>query len=181
MALANLDALRYPIGPYQANAKPDDAQFQSWLRTIALFPDLLENAVHGLSNEALDTPYRPEGWSIRQVVHHCADSHMNALMRYKLALTEDNPTIRPYLEDRWAKLPDSLSFPIESSLQIVRGVHHRWNQVLSEMSTTDFKRSYFHPEHQRSFELIEVLGLYAWHCRHHLAHIENARASYKQQ
>lgn len=171
-----LESLRFPIGHYHPNPTPDDALFHSWIRTIESFPDLLERSVKGLNNVALDTTYRPEGWSIRQLVHHCADSHMNALIRFKLALTEDHPTIRPYFEDRWATLVDSTAFPIESSLHIVRGVHMRWSQLLAGMSADDFGRTYFHPEHERSFLLMEVLGNYDWHCRHHLAHIELAKA-----
>ena len=130
-----------------------------------------------LSDEQLNTPYRPEGWTIRQVVHHCADSHMNALIRFKLALTEDTPTVKPYLEDRWSELPDSKSTRIDSSIKILEGVHERLSLLLKSLTQSDLEREFIHPEHGRKILVKENIGLYAWHCDHHLAHITTLKKS----
>jgi hypothetical protein len=170
-----LDALRYPIGKF---SKPDaySKEFiaQS-IDTIDQYPALLKNEVAGLSDEDVKLIYRPEGWNILQVVHHTADSHMNAFIRFKLALTESTPTIKPYLQNLWAQLPDSGNSPIESSLKILEGLHLRWSTLLRACSEKDFEKKYFHPEQKREVELKEVLALYAWHCNHHLAHVQQAK------
>ena len=161
---------RYPVGKF------DPAQFQSRsdnAKTIADLPAKLKAAVDGLSDEQLDTPYRDGGWTLRQTVHHLADSHINSFCRFKLALTEDEPTIRPYYEDRWAELADS-SMPVNVSLKIVEGVHSRWASLLGSMTEDDYKREFVHPE-TGIWTLERVLGLYAWHSRHHTAHITRAR------
>lgn len=119
--------------------------------------------------------YRPEGWTIRQVVHHCADSHSNAFTRFKLALTEENPSIKPYKENLWAELPDVTTAPVDWSLKIIANIHKRWVVLLKSMSIADFERTYFHPESNRVWKLFEVLALYAWHCNHHLAHVKQAK------
>lgn len=169
-ATSELD-LRFPIGKF------DIANFSSRsenVNTIANLPANLRTAVDGLSDEQLDTPYRPEGWTLRQTVHHIADSHINSLCRFKLALTEDDaPTIRPYYEDRWAELADS-KLPVDVSLAIVDGVHIRWVELLKSMTDEDYAREFNHPETGK-WTLENVLGLYAWHSRHHTAHITSTR------
>ncbi len=163
--------LRYPIGQFNRNEAAARAEN---IKTIAELPAKLTAAVAGLSEEQLDTPYRPEGWTLRQTVHHIADSHMNSLARFKLALTEDeSPTIRPYYEDRWAELGDS-KLPVDVSLAIVDGVHRRWVAMLESIPDADFQREFIHPE-TGNWTLEKALALYAWHSRHHTAHITATR------
>ncbi|MGQ0540245.1 MAG: YfiT family bacillithiol transferase [Blastocatellia bacterium] len=163
--------LRYPIGKF------DLANFSSRsenISTIANLPANLTTAVNGLSEEQLDTLYRPEGWTLRQTVHHVADSHANSVIRFKLALTEDDPpTIRPYYEDRWAELADS-KMPVDVSLKMVDALHTRWFSLLESMSDSDFAREFVHPE-TGNWTLEKALGMYAWHSRHHTAHITSTR------
>ena len=169
--MEDLEQLKYPIGRYQ---KPGDFSKKNraeWIKIIEELPDKLRQATNGLSQEQLDTQYRQEGWTIRQTVHHFADSHTNAFIRFKLALTEDKPTIKPYLEDKWARLSDSTKAPIESSLNILDGLHKRWVILLNSMTDEDFERLFIHPQHCREVSLKENLALYAWHSKHHLAHI----------
>ena len=166
--------LSYPVGPFNPISNPDAAQRQQWMQTIADFPDQIRAAVDGLDDVALSWRYRPEGWTIRQVVHHCADSHLNAYTRFKLALTEDHPGIKPYEEALWAELSDSI-LPLVPSLQILEGLHKRWHHLLQQMSETDFERTFFHPEHGTVFSLSLALDNYDWHCRHHLAHVRQAQ------
>ncbi|MGV3762672.1 YfiT family bacillithiol transferase [Parapedobacter sp.] len=148
---------------------------ENWMETIGSFPELLSLEVALLTDEQLDTPYREGGWTIRQVVHHCADSHMNAFVRFKLALTEDNPVIKPYHEALWAELHDTKSLPVASSLFILKGLHHRWYQLLKSLDDASLKRKYTHPERGQEFALDETIGMYAWHCNHHLAHIKSVK------
>lgn len=137
-------------------------------------PARLRAAVSGLSEPQLDTPYRPGGWTVRQVVHHLPDSHINSYVRFKLALTEDTPTIKPYDEALWAKLPDAVATPIETSLRLMEGLHGRWVGLLESMSDTDFSRAFRHPE-IGMVRLDQNLALYAWHGKHHVAHINSLR------
>lgn len=169
-----MDKLRFPIGKYRSYKGSDKAILEEWKGTLASFYLNLENAVSGLNKEQLNQTYRPGGWTIKQLVHHLADSHMNAIIRFKLALTESKPTIKPYLESEWAKL-DDYTHSIESSLKIIEGVHLRWIELLNAMTGDDFKKSYLHPEHGAEFDLMEAVCQYDWHCRHHLAHIELAK------
>lgn len=171
MTQQELDAFRYPIGQFERPSVIDQQQLDHYFTVIENFPDRMKEEVIYLTDEQLDTPYRPEGWTIRQVVHHCADSHMNAIIRLKLALTEETPTIKPYPEARFAELNDTKSYPITPSLKILEGVHSRWIVVLRSMSKEDFNRGFFHPEKSRELKLDESTALYAWHCEHHLAHI----------
>ena len=166
--------LRFPIGRYKAVDAPSDAQVSEWIETLERFPDNLHLLVDSLSLQALEWNYRPGSWSIKQVVHHCADSHMNSLIRFKLTLTEELPTIRPYLEAEWAKLIDSNESDLSYSLQIISAVHGKWVLLLKNLSAEQFQRKYIHPESGREFSLAQALGLYAWHAEHHLKHIENA-------
>ncbi|MEO8085286.1 MAG: YfiT family bacillithiol transferase [Bacteroidota bacterium] len=170
-----METLRYPIGKFSAPPSVSKEDIQGWIQTIEQIPSQMREAVKNLDDAQLDTPYRDGGWTIRQVVHHVPDSHMNAYIRFKLALTEDNPAIRPYLEDRWAELPDSKSAPVGTSLDLLEAIHKRWVLVLRNMSATDFKRTFFHPENKVTRSLEIVLSLYDWHSRHHLAHITSLK------
>nr|MBC7611460.1 putative metal-dependent hydrolase [Pseudopedobacter sp.] len=171
----NLEKLKYPIGRF---ALADDytlVEIEDFIDTIRQFPKLLRQKVENLNSEALATPYRPDGWTIKQVIHHCADSHMNALLRFKWTLTEENPTIKPYNEAAFAKLGD-YELPIDFSLNMIDGIHQHWIFLLHGMSPQDYNRTYFHPEHQKSFDLKLTLATYSWHCKHHFTHIQQALA-----
>lgn len=161
---------RFPIGKFNPASYPDRIEN---INIIAELPSALSAAVLGLSDEQLDTPYRDGGWTLRQTVHHIADSHINSLCRFKLALTEDSPTIRPYAEEKWAELSDS-RMPIDYSMRIIEGVHARWADLLRSMTDEQFSREFVHPE-TGPWKLEGVLGLYAWHSLHHLAHITSTR------
>ena len=167
----NLEEMKFPIGQFKMPDLVTPEIIGKYITDIESFPKRLRAEVENLTDEQLDTPYRPDGWTIRQVVNHCADSHMNGLARLKLALTEDKPTIKPYFENRWAELADSKTIPIEPALLILDGLHNRWAILLKALSEDDLKRIYIHPEHGKEFRLEESIGLYAWHCNHHLAHI----------
>lgn len=162
--------LRYPIGRFDPASFPSKDEN---IDTIASLPEKIRAAVEGLSDEQLDTPYREGGWTLRQTVHHIGDSHLNSLCRFKLALTEDAPTIRPYHEDKWAELADS-RLGVEPSLAMIDGVHARWAELLKNMSDDDLQREFIHPE-TGNWTLEKVLALYAWHSLHHTAHITRTR------
>ena len=170
-----MEDLRYPIGQFRYEEEPDQHRREQWIEEIAATPANLRAAVAGLAPHQLDTPYRDKGWTVRQVVHHLPDSHLNAYTRIKLALTEDVPVIRPYEEARWAELPDGRAGPIELSLNLLESLHHRWVLLLRQLTPADFRRRFMHPQHGRPFELQETLALYAWHGRHHVAHITSLR------
>ena len=166
--------LRFPIGKFHYEGLPSEAQRQAFIGDIANTPSALRAAVAGLSQQRLDTAYREGGWTVRQVVHHLPDSHMNAYVRFKLALTEDEPTIKPYAEDRWAELADSKSAPIEVSLTLLDSLHERWVRLLQSLSSEDWKREFRHPE-LGVVPLEKNLALYAWHGKHHVAHVTELR------
>lgn len=166
--------LKFPIGEFESPKIITDEMIASWIEDVVLFPNRIEELVSDLSVKELNYKYRPKGWTIKQVVHHCADSHMNSLIRFKLALTEDTPTIRPYFEDRWAELPDSLSDDLSDTLVLLKGLHAKLATVMRNLSIEDLKKEYVHPEHGAKFNLAEVVGTYAWHSNHHLAHVKNA-------
>lgn len=167
---------RYPVGRYTVpDEPPTPADRARWIDEVAALPAAFRAAVAGLTDAQLDTPYRDGGWTVRQVAHHLPDSHVNAYVRFKLALTEDAPTIKPYEESRWAELADS-RLPIAPSLALLEALHTRWVAVLRAMSDADFARTYVHPEHGRTFTLGGVLGMYAWHGRHHTAHVTSLRS-----
>ena len=170
-----MEDLRYPIGQFRYDGEPDQHRREQWIEEIAATPANLRAAVAGLSPQQLDTPYRDKGWTIRQVVHHLPDSHLNAYTRIKLALTEDVPVIKPYEEARWAELPDGRTAPIELSLNLLESLHHRWVMLLRQLTPADFRRRFIHPQHGRPIELQETLALYAWHGQHHVAHITSLR------
>ena len=167
---------RYPIGPFRFNGSTDPQEREQWIAEIASTPGYLRAAVAGLSPVQLDTPYRDKGWTVRQVVHHLPDSHINAYTRMKLALTEDEPTIKPYEEARWAELPDGRTGPIEVSLTLLECLHRRWVLLLRALRPDDFGRGFRHPEHGRTMSLNESVAMYAWHGRHHVAHITSLRS-----
>jgi uncharacterized damage-inducible protein DinB len=169
------DDLRFPIGRVQWTGSTDAAARAERIAQVAAAPAGMRRAVAGLSEAQLSTPYRSGGWTVRQVVHHVADSHMNGYGRFKLALTEDEPTIKPYLEARWAELQDTVKVPIDVSLSILDALHVRWVALLQSMSEADFSRGYVHPEMKRTVTLDEALAIYAWHGRHHAAHITALR------
>ena len=168
--------LRYPIGQFSYKGEVNDARRKQWIDEIAGTPAALRYAVMGLTAEQIETPYRPGGWTVRQVVHHLPDSHVNAYIRFKLALTEDEPTIKPYEQARWAELEDSRTVPIETSLILLETLHERWAVLLRALNSADFERTFRHPEHGRLLTLNEALAMYAWHGLHHVAHISSLRA-----
>ena len=171
ISISDLEKLKFPIGKFQPPFVIDNSHLENYINTIQNFPEKLKLETKGLSDQQLNTPYRPEGWTIRQVVHHCADSHMNSLIRFKLALTEDTPTIRPYHEELWAELPDSSSLPIQSSIKMLEGIHERWSFLLKNISDVQWNNTFIHPADKKQVTLKENVGIYAWHCDHHLAHI----------
>ena len=166
---------RYPIGKFSFDGDVSDAARAARIADIEAAPRLLRAAVEGMSERQLDTPYREGGWTVRQVVHHVPDSHLNAYVRFKLALTEDAPTIKPYDEALWAALPDSRETPVAVSLTLLDALHQRWVTLLRAMAPADFSRTFIHPEHGRSMSLDQVLALYAWHGKHHLGHVTSVR------
>jgi uncharacterized damage-inducible protein DinB len=164
-----MEELRYPIGIFSFENPLTMEVVDNWVKEIEVAPFQLREAVRNLSEEQLDTPYRLGGWTVRQVVHHIADSHMNSYIRFKLALTEDQPTIKPYFEDRWAELPDS-ELPVEISLSLLEALHGRWVTLLRSLNESDFEKTFIHPD--SGVQTVgNTIGIYAWHGRHHIAHI----------
>jgi len=166
--------LRYPVGQFSAPGTISRADLDGFIDEIAQLPEQLRRVVAGLTDQQLDTPYRPGGWTVRQVVHHLPDSHMNAYIRFKLALTEDSPAIKPYRENLWAEIPEARTAPLAASLAILDGLHFRWTNTLRTMSVADFARTFHHPE-RGEMRLDLTAAMYAWHCRHHVAHISSLR------
>ena len=167
--------LRYPVGRFAPEPDAAPARLAELVGEIAATPARLRAAVAGLDDRQLDTPYRPGGWTVRQLVHHVADSHLNAYVRLKLALTEDGPTIKPYDEARWAELPDVAAVPVESSLRLLDALHERWEAVLRALAPEQWERVVHHPEHPAPMSVDALLALYAWHGRHHVAHVTALR------
>lgn len=161
---------RYPIGKFEYSGPNDEKQRAILIGQIEQTPVALRAAVKGLTPQQLDTPYREGGWTVRQVVHHVPESHMNAYIRFKLALTEDEPAIKPYMEDRWAKLEDVKTTPVETSLALMDSLHDRWVRVLRYIRPEEWSRRFHHPE-MGEMTLDKTLSLYGWHGRHHVAHI----------
>ena len=168
---------RYPIGKYVPNPSPDAATLAGWIDEIAAAPAALRAAVQGLDDSQLDTPYRQGGWTLRQVAHHVPDSHLNAYVRFKLALTEEAPLIKTYDEALWAELPDARTGSVEPSLVLLENLHERWVRLLRAMSAADFVRTFRHPDVEGPVTLSRMTGLYAWHGRHHPAQVTTARQS----
>jgi len=169
------EKLRYPIGKFTQPEIINKETIDSWINTIAKFPEYLKNELNKLQEKDLEQTYRSGGWTIRQLIHHCADSHMNSFIRFKLALTEDTPTIKPYKEDKWSELADSVKMPIDSSIKILEGLHQRWSVLLSSLNDSDLKKQFRNPESDKTISIETAIGIYAWHCNHHLTHIINAK------
>lgn len=172
---AEMESLRYPVGRY---APPDEMNARTRRQAIAVladFPQQLRLALRKMDDEQFDTPYRPGGWTVRMLTHHLGDSHMNAFLRIRFALTEDRPTIMPYNEDAWAHLHDDMHAPPMWSVQLLEALHARWVMLLQGLDESQWKRAFVHPEHGQQITVEQALFNYAWHCRHHLAHITNLR------
>lgn len=169
-----MEELRYPIGRYEESPEVSPRDVAKWIDEIEALPTDLQTAVFDLTDDQLDTPYRDGGWTVRQLIHHIADSHLNAYTRFKLGLTEDTPTIKPYDQDDWAMLPDS-KMTIGVSLKMLESIHKRWVAVLKSMDGDQLNREIYHPEHQTNIVLKSMIGNYAWHGKHHLAHITNLK------
>jgi uncharacterized damage-inducible protein DinB len=174
--MGSMDDPRYPIGPFRFDGEADPRRREQWIGEIAAAPGHLRVAVSGLTPQQLDTPYREKGWTVRQVVHHLPDSHLNAYTRIKLALTEDEPTIKPYDEARWAELPDVRVAPIDTSLTLLECLHRRWVLLLRELGPAELGRRFRHPEQGRAVSLDEAIAMYAWHGRHHVAQVTALRS-----
>lgn len=170
-----IDELRYPIGKFKVPESYTAEYLAASIRVLEEFPASLRKAVQGLNDEQLDTPYREGGWTLRQVVHHVADSHLNAYIRCKLAVTEENPTVKVYEEQRWAELPEAKHAPVELSLPLVESLHKRWVVFLKNLSAEQLQMTFHHPVSKANVTLQRTIALYAWHCSHHLAHITGAR------
>lgn len=173
--MEDIDGLRFPIGRFSPPISGAADLRAEQIQTLRMLADDLSEAVNGLDDSQLDTPYREDGWTVRQVVHHVADSHANSYVRFKLALTEDWPVIKPYDEAAWAALSDSTTLPVEASLMLIEALHLRWVALLESLSDKDFQKGYNHPVRGPQ-SLAEALALYAWHSRHHTAHITHLRA-----
>jgi uncharacterized damage-inducible protein DinB len=162
--------LRFPVGKFALPETIDAEYIAESIKVINDLPAQLRKLTQGVSDRVLDTPYRENGWTVRQVIHHIADSHMNCFIRFKLALTEDKPTIKPYEEALWAQQTD-YTLPIEASLSIIEGLHARWVALLESLTEEDLQKSFIHPEYGREYKLANIVALYNWHCRHHLGHV----------
>lgn len=173
MTEQELNKLKFPIGEFQKPKTITKQHIENWIASIETLPKSIISITKNLSEKELNYKYRPNGWTIKQVVHHCADSHINSLIRFKLTLTEDSPTIRPYFEDRFAELND-YSDSIDASISILIGVHKKLAILLKNFNQEALKREFIHPEHGQRFSIEETIGIYAWHSDHHLAHIKQA-------
>lgn len=173
--MSDLETLKYPIGRYHPPAVIDLAQIKQWMDELEKLPAEIETLTAPLDEEALAIPYRPGGWTVRQVVNHTADSHLNAYTRFHLTLTEEKPVIRPYFEDRWAELADGKNGDIQLSINLLKAIHARLVYLLRTLAIEDFDRTYIHPETQQENTMGYLLGMYAWHGKHHLAHIQLTR------
>lgn len=171
----DLESLKFPIGKFVMPSLITKELLAEWISDISSFPTRLKIEVSTLSDTQLDTPYRQDGWTVRQVVNHCADSHMNAFIRVKLALTENNPTTIAYRQDLWAMLPDSKNNSIGAALKIIEGLHERWSVLFNNLTDQELERTFFHPGQKRNMHIGENIGLYAWHSNHHLAHITSLK------
>jgi hypothetical protein len=173
--MQTMEELRYPIGKYEM--KPFSTELkEEWLAAINFLPGAIEHAIQNLDEAQLQTPYREGGWTVHQLIHHVADSHMMAYSRFKLGYTEKNPSISPYDENLWASTADVQLLPVNVSLTLLHALHQRWHTFLLSLSDEDFQQhAVYHPEHKKEFTLWQLLGMYAWHSRHHVAHITRLR------
>jgi hypothetical protein len=175
MLTLDLETLKYPIGKFSAPNEFSAELIHQWILTIDKLPAKLKEVVINMTDKQLDTPYRDGGWTVRQVVHHLADSHMNSYIRFKLAVTEQLPVIKTYDEVRWAELHEAKHAPVEISLSLLEALHGRWVLFLRTLNEDDWKRKFHHPGSGKDIELRTTLALYAWHCKHHLAHISSLK------
>lgn len=169
------DNIKFPVGEFIHPERTTDEHISVWIEEIEKFPSVLRETITNWSDEQLSTRTKPDGWMVTQVIHHLADSHMNSFIRFKLALSEDNPTIKPYAEDRWAEFADGKDLNVENSLQILEGLHKRWVILLRSLYKEELQKTFFHPEHKKLFFLDATIGFYAWHGRHHLGFIQNLK------
>jgi hypothetical protein len=172
----DIEQLKYPIGQFSMPEIFDQTQIDIWISEIEALPNQLKKVAENLTDEELNQAYRPEGWTLRQVVHHIPDSHVNAYIRFKQAITEDIPVIRPYYEERWAETEEAKNGDIKLSLDLLAGLHQRWVAFLKTLKVEDYQRKYIHPAHNKELSLANMLGMYAWHGKHHLAHITHTIA-----
>ncbi len=175
METSDFELLRYPIGRFEAPLSYRSEDRRAWIQALGALPSWLDLIVQNLDAAQLDTPYRPGGWTMNQVINHLADSHMNAFVRLKLALTEDLPTVKPYDEARWAETPEIGSAPVNVSITLLHALHRRWTELLERMPDEAWERCYFHPETQREVPLWEMTATYAWHGRHHMEQLRGLR------
>ncbi len=173
--MEGIEKLKYPIGRFEAPSHIGPEDVLGWIEDLSSLPAQLRLETAALTDSQLDTPYRPGGWTLRQVVHHLADSHLNAYVRFKLALTEDFPTIKPYDENQWAAQPEARTAGLAPSLLLLEGLHLRWALMLRSMGSADWQKGFFHPDHGKNILLGETLAHYAWHGRHHLGHIKSLK------
>jgi hypothetical protein len=166
--------VRYPIGKHQMVPFSQEEK-EARLADILFLPRMLEYAVLNLNDDQIQTPYREGGWTVNQVIHHVADSHMNAFIRFKLGLTEDNPTIKPYIQSAWSETADVTAVPVNLSITLLHSLHHRWYELLKTITDEQWERTIYHPEQERKITLWELLLIYAWHGKHHAAHVTNLR------
>lgn len=171
----DLEKLKFPIGKFEAPTDFTPEYISDRIAEIASFPERLKKETLHLSDEQLDTPYRPDGWTVRQVIHHCAESHMNCFIRIKWALTENNPVIKAYDETLWSELPDNLKMSIQPTLSLLEGLHYRLAFIMKNLSEADLEKSFIHPENNSEYRIKQIIGTYAWHGNHHLAHITNLK------
>ncbi|KQR71902.1 YfiT family bacillithiol transferase [Pedobacter sp. Leaf176] len=169
----DLEQLKYPIGQFIMPELFNEQQAMIWISEIETLPAEIKKATENLSDLQLNQTYRPEGWSLKQVIHHIPDSHLNAYIRFKQAMTEDIPIIRPYYEERWAETEEAKNGNIEMSISLLTGLHQRWVAFLKTLKIEDYQRKYIHPAQDQELTLANMLGMYAWHGKHHLAHITN--------
>jgi len=169
--MLNTEKLQYPIGRHIQKNKT----VTNCISDIKNFPNKVIIEVKNLSKKELTYKYRPKGWTIKQIIGHCVDSHLNSFIRFKLALTENNPTIRPYNETKWAELSDTINYDISENLELLKNIHKRWVYLLENLSKTDLNKTFIHPDGNEIISLKENITIYAWHCNHHLAHIINAK------
>ena len=171
MTEQELELLRYPIGRFSPQEHLTDAERSVLINNIKSFPQRLTGVITELNEEQLNTPYRPEGWTVRQLVHHIADSHVNSYIRFRWTLTEDTPTIKAYEQADWAELPDAKNGPVNLSLNILKAIHSRWVLLMERMTSDDFSKELGHPEWKKNLSLDFMVQMYSWHCDHHLTHI----------
>lgn len=173
--MSDLEKKKFPIGQFEAPEHISDTELDEHIKTIKDFPGRLKNLIENFTDSQLDTQYREGGWTVRQLINHIADSHINSFIRFKLALTEENPTIKPYDEAKWAELQDSINIPVKPAMRMIKGTHQRWAVLLKSLTNKQLERTFNHPEQNKNYNLRHYLAFYVWHCNHHFAHIETLK------